>query len=177
MHEIIIYHRNEKNGYLLAVQGKAVDGLAQARDGMSIREEIGALWHQTCYLDLLATCCEKAGELDEASNLVDSALVMADKIEEQWYVPELYRHKGELLLKQSIENRSKANEHLLRGLNLAKEQKAKFWELRICTSLAKLHIELRDFEEVETLLKPICSWFDKRSDIPDLIEARNLVGL
>ena len=55
---------------------------------------------------------------------------------ERWLDAELYRHKGELLLRQS---HAEAAEELYRkALSVAPEQAAKLWELRATASLAGL---------------------------------------
>jgi predicted ATPase len=55
---------------------------------------------------------------------------------ERWFVAELNRQKGELLLRQG---RSDAAEELYRkALTIAEGQEAKLWELRAVVSLARL---------------------------------------
>jgi predicted ATPase len=60
---------------------------------------------------------------------------MVERTGERWLEAELYRHKGQLLLRQG---HSKAVEELYRkALSIAKEQAAKLWELGAAASLAR----------------------------------------
>jgi predicted ATPase len=87
---------------------------------------------------------------------------------------ELYRHKGQLLLRQGD---AEAAEELYRNaLSLAVEQGAKLWELRAAASLARLRSDQGRRAEARDLLTPIYSWFTEGFDTPDLIEAKALLN-
>ena len=88
------------------------------------------------YIAFLARACEIAGQVEEAVTLSDGALETVERTGERWLEAELYRHKGQLLLRQG---HSEAAEELYRkALSSAAEQEAKLWELRAAASLARL---------------------------------------
>jgi len=104
---------------------------------------------------------------------LDDALQMVERTGERWLKAELYRHKGQLLLRQG---HSKAAEELYRNaLSIAKEQAAKLWELRATVSLARLWRDQGRCAEARDLLTPIYGWFTEGFDTPDLKEAKALL--
>jgi predicted ATPase len=54
----------------------------------------------THYIDLQATACQIAGQIEQALSLVDDALQIVERTGERWLEAELNRHKGQLLLRQ-----------------------------------------------------------------------------
>jgi predicted ATPase len=99
---------------------------------------------------------------------------MVERTGERWLEAELYRHKGQLLLRQG---HSKAAAELYRkALSIAKEQAAKLWELRAAASLARLRRDRGRPAEARDLLAPIYGWFTEGFDTADLKEAKALIG-
>jgi tetratricopeptide (TPR) repeat protein len=81
------------------------------------------------HIALLAAACEIAGQVEEALTLLDEALQTIERTGERWFAAEIYRQKGQLLHRQG---HSEAAEELYRkALNIAREQQAKLWELRV----------------------------------------------
>jgi predicted ATPase len=105
--------------------------------------------------------------------LLDDALQIVERTGERWLEAELYRHKGQLLLRQG---HSEAAEELYRkALSIAAEQAAKLWELRAAASLARLRRDLGRPAEARDLLAPIYGWFTEGFDTADLKEAEALI--
>jgi predicted ATPase len=122
---------------------------------------------------LLGEAYEVAGQMDEASMLFDDALRIAKKTGEHWLDAELYRHKGQLLLRQG---HSEAAEELYRkALGIAQEQEAKLWELRAAMSLARLRRDQGRRAEARDLVAPVYDWFTEGFGTPDLKEAKALL--
>ena len=125
------------------------------------------------HMALLARACEIAGQIDEAVGQLDDALQMVERTGERWLAAELYRHKGQLLLRQG---QSEAAEELYRkALSIAEEQGAKLWELRAAMSLARLRRDQGRRAEARDLLAPVYGWFTEGFDTADLKEAKALI--
>jgi TolB-like protein/Flp pilus assembly protein TadD len=105
--------------------------------------------------------------------LVD-ALRIIESTGERWLEAELYRHKGELLLRQG--HHEAAEDLYRKALSIAREQEAKLWELRAATSLAQLWGDQGRREEARDLLAPVYSWFTEGFDTPDLMRAADCLG-
>jgi predicted ATPase len=104
---------------------------------------------------------------------LDEALQIVERTGERWLAAELYRHKGQLLLRQG---HSEAAEELYRNaLSIAAEQEAKLWELRAAMSLARLHCDQGRRAEARDLVAPIYSWFTEGFRTADLKEAKALL--
>ena len=94
--------------------------------------------------------------------------------QERWFAAELYRQKGELLLRQG---HAEAAEGLYRkALSIAAEQEAKLWELRAAVSLARLRRDQGLRADARDLLTPIYGWFTEGFDTKDLKEANALLS-
>jgi predicted ATPase len=63
-----------------------------------------------------------------------------------------------------------------RALIVAREQDARFWELRVAASLARLWRDQGKRSEARDLLAPVYGWFTEGFDTPDLKEAKTLLG-
>jgi predicted ATPase len=88
---------------------------------------------------------------------------------------ELFRLKGELLLRQAETNQAEA---LFReAIHVASIQQAKSLELRASTSLARLLCEQAKRREAHDLPAPIYDCFTEGFDTPDLKEAKALLPL
>jgi predicted ATPase len=122
---------------------------------------------------LLARACDIAGQIEEALTSLDDALQIAGRTGERWLDAELYRHKGQLLLRQG---HAEAAEELYRkALSIAEEQEAKLWELRAAASLARLRRDQGRRGEARDLLARVYGWFTEGFETPDLKEAKALL--
>src|SRR6202045_970355 len=87
---------------------------------------------------------------------------------------ELYRLKGEALL-AGAGTLSEAEAAIEKGIDVARRQNAKSWELRAATSLARLRQQQGRRSEAGNLLAPIYAWFTEGFDPADLKEAKTLL--
>jgi predicted ATPase len=63
-----------------------------------------------------------------------------------------------------------------KALDIAREQEAKFWELRAAVSLARLRDEAGRRAEARDLLGLVYDWFTEGFDTPDLKDAKALLA-
>jgi predicted ATPase len=104
---------------------------------------------------------------------LDDALQIVERTGERWFVAELNRHKGQLLLRQG--HSEAAAELYRKALRIAQEQEAKLWELRAAASLAQLHRDQGRHAEARDLLAPVYGWFTEGFGTPDLRDAKALI--
>jgi predicted ATPase len=107
--------------------------------------------------------------------VLTEALTHVDKTGIRWYEPELYRLKGELLLQQNSANQAEAETCFHKALDLARDQQAKSFELRIATTMARLWQQQGKRQEAYDLLAPVYQWFTEGFDTLDLQEAKALL--
>ena len=93
----------------------------------------------------------------------------------RWIEAELHRLRGELQLALPKPDQSDAEACFGRALAVAREQQAKFWELRAATSLARLWRDQGKRAEARDLLAPVYGWFTEGFDTPDLKDAKALL--
>jgi predicted ATPase len=93
-----------------------------------------------------------------------------------WMDAELHRKKGELLLACTGTDAALAEQEFRHALDTAREQSAKLLELRAATSLARFWSVRGRHAAAQALLRPIYAWFNEGTDVPDLREARVLLG-
>jgi predicted ATPase len=161
-------------GWVKVKNGDVTEGLALLHSSSSALRATGSESLMPHYMALLASACEIAGQMKEASTLLDDALRIVERTGERWFAAELNRHKGQLLLRQGY---SGAAEKLYRkALGIAEEQGAKLWELRASVSLAQLWHDQGRRAEAHDLLAPVYGWFTEGFDTPDLKEANALLG-
>jgi predicted ATPase len=70
---------------------------------------------------------------------------------------------------------SEAEAAMQQGVNVARRQNAKSWELRGATSLARLRRQQGRQQEAVALLAPILGWFTEGFDTADLKDAKALL--
>jgi predicted ATPase len=81
---------------------------------------------------------------------------------ETWCEAEIHRTAGEITLISPAPNAAEA--HFERAIAIAREQKAKSWELRAATSMARLWRDQGRRNEARDLLAPIYGWFTEGFD-------------
>ena len=87
---------------------------------------------------------------------------------------ELWRLRGEALL-AGAGTVSEAEAAMQQGIDVARRQNAKSWELRGAMSLARLRRQQGRPQEAAALLAPILGWFTEGFDTADLKAARTLL--
>jgi predicted ATPase len=93
-----------------------------------------------------------------------------------WYVPELLRIKGEVLLQQAADQSTLAAEDCFnQAAQMAREQGALFWELRVALSVARLRVRQGRHHEARATLASVYDRFSEGFTTADLQAARTLL--
>jgi predicted ATPase len=160
-------------GWAKARNANVTEGLSLLRDGSSAYCATGATAWMPLYIALLAGACEIAGQIEESAAQLDQASQLAERTGERWCAAELDRHRGRLLLPQG--HPEAAEELYRKAVDIARNQKAKLWELRAAASLAQLWRDQGRRAEANELLAPVYAWFTEGFAIRDLREAKALL--
>ena len=165
-----LYH-----GWAVTAQGDIESGLAEARQGADAILVTGM--KHIRYQAVLADVLGIAGQVRSAIALLDELLVIIDDTDEREWEAELYRLRGDLLLKQDEDKAEiEAQAHFLRAIKVACQQKAKSLELRATMRLSRLWQRQGKGAAARRQLAELYEWFTEGFDTPDLIEAKELLG-
>jgi predicted ATPase/DNA-binding winged helix-turn-helix (wHTH) protein len=136
---------------------------------LDARANSGWLGRFTEYLGILAQGIAGLRQIGKALATVDQALARADRGAERWYVAELLRIKGELLIQEATaQSVSAAEDCLKKALDVAQEQGALFWELRAAMSLARLRVRQDRHDDARQVLFPVYDRFTEGFETADL---------
>jgi predicted ATPase len=163
-------------GQLLVERGEFAQGLPVLRDAFETCGRTG--WHISDeeFKGALASGLAGTGRLDEALVALDDAMAAADEDGHGWYAPELLRIKGEVLLQQAADQSTLAAEDCFKqAAQMAREQGALFWELRVALSIARLRVSQGRRHEASVPLESVYDRFTEGFATADLRAARTLL--
>ncbi len=160
-------------GKLLIEQGVFAEGVALVRHALDVRERTGWRLCHAQFLGYLAKGLAGLGRFDEACDTIKRAIARAEQSGEGLYHAELIRLEGELLLRRSAEAHAPEGEDCFRRANeLAREQGALLWELRIALSFARLRAAQERHAEARQILTPVYARFTEGFGTTDLRAAK-----
>jgi TOMM system kinase/cyclase fusion protein len=143
-----------------------LDGFAPMGFGQSM-----AYWSST-----IAESEAALGQLDAAVQRLDWCLHKAKDVHEVNYLAELHRLEGTYLLQRNPGDRHAAEDCFREAIAVAREQKARLYELRATLALCRSRMQQGDRAEPAALLGPILAWFTEGHDMRELREARSLMA-
>jgi predicted ATPase len=127
------------------------------------------------HLVLLAEASAQVGQTTEGLAVLAKALATLDQSDMRLWEAELYRLRGELLLRQAVPDAVQAEACFQQALTIARRQQAKSWELRAAVSVSRLWQQQGERHEAYELLAPLYCWFTEGFDTADLQEAKALL--
>lgn len=163
----------------LALAVARADGSAESAERLRLAvaawQAAGANLYVPHMKAALAEVLALRGDLGEALEIVNESL---DQIErpgwgERAWLAENLRIKGVILERLGRVNEGQLN--LERAITVARDQRAKSWELRAATSLARFWQGQGKRNDAYELLAPIYGWFTEGFDTRDLKEAKSLL--
>jgi hypothetical protein len=163
-------------GQALIQGGKPAEGIAPLKAGITFWEASGGKSRGPTMNAFLAEAMALTGDLDNALLLIDEQIVQIERPgwEERLSYAEILRLKGWMLsLKGDLEG---AEREFLASLDWARRQRAKSWELRTSTSLARLWQGQGKCQDAHELLTTVYNWFTEGFDTRDLQEAKSLLA-
>jgi adenylate cyclase len=195
-HGLVMYQAlgTMTRGWALIEQGSEINAIESIREGLAAVLATGASLMRPHFLALLAESLMRARKDGEALRALEEALETAHRSGEKSYQAELYRLKGELLLKQSARRAAsraatvgrvvvdasgsamaQAEDCFNEAIQIAQRQKAKSLELRAVVSLARHYREQGNPKKAGGLLAPVYRGFTEGFDTIDLREAKALL--
>ncbi len=162
-------------GLAMYRMGKIEEGFKKLQNGWELFKSTKSRVNQVFFHTELAEGCKLLGRTEEGLKAADRGLELAEKYGERNFEAELLRLRGELLLQLSTPDLEGAEIEFVRGLQVARTQQAKFFELRLTNCISRLHIQRGQLSRAAEPLKETFSWFDEGVNLPDLDEARNLI--
>jgi predicted ATPase/DNA-binding winged helix-turn-helix (wHTH) protein len=162
-------------GELFAARGNPGVGVRRLRACLEGMREARHRLYYSVFLGGLAKQVAVAGNVGESLAVISEALKHAEQNDESWYMPELLRIKGDLLLLRSEPSATDAEDCFLRSLDWARRQGALSWELRAATSFARLLRDQNRSAEAIALLTPVYDRFTEGFETDDLKAAKSLI--
>ncbi len=172
--EVTLAWATSLQGWALAEKGDE-EGLGRLVKGLSDTQVAGASLNNTFTLALLAEIYLRQKRPEEGLGAVAEAEKLVHSQGERCWQAELLRLKGELLLKQSEQSVSAAEQYFIEALKIAQEQHASMLELRAAMSMARLLKKLNRLDAAKLVLNSVRFRLDEAVANPDLMEARTLL--
>jgi predicted ATPase len=160
---------------LASKQGDPAKGVQLIRDALRELDKSGSHAYPLL-LGSLAEALRAVGEITEGLASIESALSRCERNGERWYIADLLRIKGELILRSNDpEAFVKAETEFSSSLEWARRQGALSWELRAATSLARLLSDQGRFADATALLQPVYDRYTEGFATADLKAAKALL--
>ena len=158
-------------GWAMTQRGQKEAGIARMRLALEALRASGAVLMMGYFSLLLA------GEVDQPEEGL-RVLAGVDSTREHHWAAELYRLKGELLLRPGehpLINQAEAEQCFGQALTISRGKKAKSLELRAAMSVCRLRLRQGKPLEARLALEEIFRSFTEGFDTPDLRDAKTLL--
>jgi DNA-binding winged helix-turn-helix (wHTH) protein/predicted ATPase len=179
-------------GWALCQRGNQKEGLQRLEEGISNRRTMGAVFPRPYFVALLGEAYSELGREQQAREAIASALATIETTGERWCEAEVYRLKGEMLLRSVAPARktktkstsgatqrtteAEAEMCFQKALEIARAQGATSWELRATLSLARLWRQHgKEAHACRLLQQALASFPNPEEQTRDLQEARLLL--
>jgi class 3 adenylate cyclase/predicted ATPase len=113
---------------------------------------------------------------DGALCRIDEAMARANETGERWTDSMLHRIRGEMLLKRDPAHAAPAEEAFLAAVAIARQQRARSFEMQASLSLAKLCQSTARPVEAHAVLAPALESFSPTPEMPEIAEAHALLA-
>jgi predicted ATPase len=162
-------------GGVWALTGRASEATEMLISGIAAFRTTRATFWMPFNLLHLARAHAALGQFEEAGRCIDDAMTAVEATKEKWCEADIHRTAGEIALMSPAPDAAKAQAHFERAIAIAREQKARSWELRAATSLARLWRDQSKRQQARDLLAPIYGWFTEGFDTLDVTQAKALL--
>jgi predicted ATPase len=163
-------------GWLRCGTADCEAGTAEIHQGMELLrlQQVGV--YMPMQITLLAETEAEAGRPEAALATINSQLAATERTGQLWYLSEVHRARGKILLECRPGDVAAAEAAFVRAVDISREQSAKLFELQAAASLARLWSDQGKRAEALDLLAPIYSWFTEGFDAPVMKDAKALLN-
>jgi predicted ATPase len=151
-------------------------GLETMRRGIELMREQNVLVFDGLFKIALAEAEAFAGDVDRAVAILGEALATCERTSHRAFEAELHRARGDILLKRIPPEPAPAEEALQTAVAIAKEQRARTYELRASLSLARLYQSTHRPADAHGVLAPAPDGFAPTRELPEIAEAQALLA-
>lgn len=126
------------SSYARMIHNWAIGDIDVSLHIIGVHKSIGARLGLTYYVALIAESAAAAGRHDEALGLLDGCVEQAEQMAERYYLPELHRLRGQVLLRRDSSALASAQACFEQALAVARSQGAVMHELRAAVALHRI---------------------------------------
>ena len=165
---------NVYRGWAIAKQGEYDQGRKLMIDSIERYKQICTCEDLPLFAEMYAEISDETN-IHEALGYLEEGFEASKQFELRYWLPELYRRKGLLLLSNS-ECNEKAQECFEYSLRLSRNESMKLFELRALLNLVKISKTHNEKQEYFARLKETYYWFTEGLETEDLLDARSLLN-
>jgi len=156
----------------LVKTGSIEEGITMLRETIARSKARLGLVRAHCSL---AEAYQATGKPHEGLETLRRAQDLMDQTGERHWAADLFRLRGELLLQGTPAATVEAEASFHEAMEVARHQSAKWYELRVTASLARLLRDTNRRDEARAMLAEIYNWFTEGFDTADLKDAKALL--
>ena len=150
------------------------DGEASMREGLLLLREKNVRHFEPLFGTLFTEIKANADDVQAGLATIDAQFAIVAETGEHWLLAEMHRMRGALLLKRDPAKTAPAEEAFLTAVAIARQQKARSFELRAALALAKLYQSSGRPANVHAVLAPAIEGFSPSPEFPEIEEAQTL---
>jgi predicted ATPase len=148
--------------------------IGMIEEGLALQQKVGTRMFTPKDLSRYAEAFANASQYEQALEVIERAYLTGEETGTGHHQAEALRIKGDLILRSGGDS-GDAEDFYYQSLELARDQSAKWWELRTTVSLARLWQSQCKTDEARQILEEVYGWFTEGFDTADLKEAKALL--
>ncbi|TWB60027.1 adenylate/guanylate cyclase domain-containing protein [Bradyrhizobium sacchari] len=163
------------NGLAKWRAGDRMAGLADMRHGWALLHENDCYLCEPFWGMHVAVANAEVGQVETGLDILNELIARTGQSGQHWLDAELHRVRAKLLSRHGSSDESGAEDDLKQALAIARHQQTKTFELRSALGLARLYRTNGRPSAISELLAPVLAGFEAERDLPELVEAKELL--
>ena len=153
--------------------GDVERGLKEVREGLAAHALTRSALLRPFYFNLFAGALLRAGRTAEAQTALDEARLTSEATRQHAYDSETARLQAEIFAAEG--KPAEAEQRYVTAIEIARQQGARWLELRAARGFANFLVALGRPEEARALLQPVCESISEGRDTLDFVYAESLL--